>query len=102
MYKNALMAAGEELNWDDLRYFLRAAESKTLAGAARVARVEHTTIGRRLSALEQALGAPLVLRGREGLQLTQIGGQLVPLVAAVERSVIAVRDLVASARSRDG
>jgi DNA-binding transcriptional LysR family regulator len=94
------MAQVRELNWDDLRYFLLAAESKSLAGAARAARVEHTTIGRRLSALERALGAALVLRGREGLRLTQLGEQLVPLAAAVERSVNAVRDLVASERSR--
>jgi len=100
MCKNAQMASGEEFNWDDLRTFLRAAESKSLAGAARAARVEHTTIGRRLSALEQAFGAPLVLRGRDGLQLTQLGEQLVPLVTAVERAVNAVRDLVASERSR--
>lgn len=100
MCKNAQMATGEELNWDDLRYFLRAAESKSLAGAARAARVEHTTIGRRLSALERSLGAPLVLRGREGLQLTPLGEQIAPLAAAVERAVNAVRDLVASERSR--
>jgi DNA-binding transcriptional LysR family regulator len=100
MCKNAQMAQVEELNWDDLRYFLLAATAKSLAGAARAARVEHTTIGRRLSALERALGAALMLRGREGLQLTPLGEQLVPLAAAVERSVNAVRDLVASERSR--
>lgn len=100
MCKNAQMVQVEELNWDDLRYFLLAAESKSLAGAARAARVEHTTIGRRLSALERALGAALVLRGREGLRLTRLGEQLLPLAAAVERSVNAVRDLVASERSR--
>jgi len=100
MCKNAQMVQVGELNWDDLRYFLLAAESKSLAGAARAARVEHTTIGRRLSALERALGAALVLRGREGLRLTQLGEQLVPLAAAVQRSVNAVRDLVASERSR--
>jgi len=94
------MAPANELNWDDLRYFLRAAESKSLAGAARATRVEHTTIGRRLSALEHSLGAPLVLRGREGLQLTRLGEQVAPLAVAVERAVQAVRDLVASQRSR--
>lgn len=94
------MAGDEELNWDDLRYFLRAVEAKSLAGAARAARVEHTTIGRRLSALERALGAALVLRGRDGLQLTPLGEQVAPLAAAVERAVRAVRDLVASQRSR--
>ena len=41
----------------------------------------------------------LVLRGREGLKLTQLGEQVVPLAAAVERAVNAIRDLVASQRS---
>jgi len=40
MCKNAQMALIGQLNWDDLRYFLLAAESKSLAGAARAARVE--------------------------------------------------------------
>jgi DNA-binding transcriptional LysR family regulator len=75
------------LNWDDLRCFLLAARAKTLAGAARAAGVQHTTIGRRLSALERALGAPLFLRGPEGLTLTPLGEQLLPLAATTELSV---------------
>ena len=39
-----------DLNWEDLRFFLRAAQANTLAGTARIMGVEHTTIGRRLSA----------------------------------------------------
>ena len=45
------MGRADDLDWDDLRYFLRAVHSRTLAGAARDMGVEHTTIGRRLSAL---------------------------------------------------
>jgi hypothetical protein len=67
------VAAVDDFNWDDLRYFLRAAQTKTLAGAARSMGVERTTIGRRLSALERALGAALVLRGPDGLTLTPLG-----------------------------
>lgn len=89
------MAKGDELSWDDLRYFLRAAQAKTLAGAARSLGVEHTTIGRRLSALERALGVPLVMRGPEGLSLTPLGAQVEPLAEEVERAVLAIRDLVA-------
>jgi DNA-binding transcriptional LysR family regulator len=58
------MAAPEDLDWDDLRYFLGAARTQTLAGAARAMRVEHTTIDRRLSALEQALASPWFSAGR--------------------------------------
>jgi DNA-binding transcriptional LysR family regulator len=92
--------ADEELNWDDLRYFLGAVRARTLAGAARALRVEHTTIGRRLSSLERSLGAPLVLRGPGGLTLTPLGESVVPLVEKVEQAVVAVRDLVSIRRAR--
>jgi len=86
--------SADDFNWDDLRFFLRAAQMKTLAGAARAMGVEHTTIGRRLSALERELGAPLVLRGPEGLTLTPLGERIAPLVLEVERAVSAARAAV--------
>jgi DNA-binding transcriptional LysR family regulator len=92
--------ASADLNWDDLRYFLRAVEAKTLAGAARALGVEHTTIGRRLSALERAFGAALVVRGPDGLKLTPLGESLVPLVHEVERAVGAVQDRARSQKTR--
>jgi DNA-binding transcriptional LysR family regulator len=92
--------AADDFNWDDLRFFLRAAQTKTLAGAARSMGVEHTTIGRRLSALERALGAPLVLRGPDGLTLTPLGERIAPLVEEVERAVSAARAAAKSQRER--
>lgn len=94
------MTDADQLDWDDLRYFLRAAEARSLAGAARALRVEHTTIGRRLSALERALGAPLVLRRPDGLSLTALGESVLPLVEGVERAVLALREHVTSRRAR--
>jgi len=94
------VAAVDDFNWDDLRYFLRAVQAKTLAGAARSMGVEHTTIGRRLSALERALGAPLVLRGPDGLTLTPLGQRIAPLVEEVERAVCAARAAAKSERAR--
>src|SRR5262245_14168671 len=92
------MPDADDLDWDDLRYFLRAANARTLAGAARRLGVEHSTIGRRLSALERALGAPLVLRGPDGLTLTPLGEEVAPLAAEVERAVLAVCERVVSRR----
>jgi DNA-binding transcriptional LysR family regulator len=89
-----------DLSWDDLRYFLRAAEAKTLAGAARALGVEHTTIGRRLSALERALGAPLVVRGSDGIKLTPLGERLLPVVRELERGVTTVQDLARCSQTR--
>ena len=87
-------------DWDDLRSFLRAAEARSLAGAARALRVEHTTVGRRLSALERSLGAALFARGPGGLRLTPLGVKVAPAIEEVERAVRAVRDLVRAERVR--
>jgi DNA-binding transcriptional LysR family regulator len=88
------VAEREQLDWDDLRYFLAAVRARSLAGAARTLRVEHTTIGRRLSSLERSLGAPLVMRGPEGLTLTPVGEEVLPLLERVEQAVVAIGDAV--------
>jgi len=90
------VANADDLDWDDLRYFLRAASAATLAGAARRMGVEHTTIGRRLASLERGLGAALVLRSPEGLKLTPLGEKVLPLVENVERAVQQVEEAVRS------
>ncbi len=89
-----------QINWDDLRTFLRAAEAGTLAGAARATGVQHTTVGRRLTALERSLGVPLFLRGPEGLTLTPIGEEILPLARKTERDMQALHEFVSSRRNR--
>ena len=84
------------LDWDDLRYLRAALKGGSLSAAARELRVEHTTIGRRLAALERAFGAPLVLRGPSGLAPTRLAGKLMPLLDDVARSVAAAEKLVAT------
>lgn len=94
------MASGSDLDWNDLRYFLSAAQHGSLAAAARAMGATHTTIGRRLSALERALGAPLVVRGPEGLRLTLIGEKLLPLAAELAEGVERARAVVAAEKAR--
>lgn len=91
------MAAIGKLDWNDLRYLLAAAQAGTLAGAARSLGVKHSTVGRRLTALERALGAAVVMRSERGLLLTPLGHTLVPYAQAVER---AVADLQSQAAAR--
>ena len=90
----------DDIDWNDLRYFLIAMRSKTLAGAARALGVEHSTISRRLSALERALGVPLVIRRPDGLQPTQLGEKLLPLAEDAERGVLAIQAIAAAERGR--
>ena len=85
------MPNGSNLDWNDLRHFLAAARARTLAGAARGLGVKHSTVARRLSALEHALGGALFVRRPEGLLITPLGEKLVRLAADIERSVTSLQ-----------
>lgn len=78
-------------DWNDLRLFLAAARAPSLASAARSARVDTSTISRRLAALEQKAGRTLLRRGRgpDQARLTAAGEELAQLAGAVEQAVLA-------------
>ena len=64
------------LDWNDLRYALAIGHGGTLTAAAQRLGVNHTTVLRRLEALEKRLGARLFDRHRNGYSATE-AGQLV-------------------------
>ena len=68
-----MTAALRNLDWDDLRVFLEAARARSVSRAARVLNVDHSTVSRRLSRLEYAVGGALFERARDGLKLTDTG-----------------------------
>ena len=57
-------------------------------------------LGRRLSALERALGAPLVIRGPEGIHLRPLGESLVPRVQEMGRVAIDIRGRATQRQAR--
>ncbi|MEP3441128.1 MAG: LysR family transcriptional regulator [Sulfitobacter sp.] len=61
------------LDWGDIRVFLIAVRYQRVSGAAKELRLSHSTVSRRLSRLEQVLGAALFERNRDGLILTTFG-----------------------------
>jgi DNA-binding transcriptional LysR family regulator len=75
------------LCWDDVRYALAIARGKSLAAASKALGVSAPTVGRRLDALEAALGARLFLRRKSGFVATDAGDSFVALAEGVERSV---------------
>jgi DNA-binding transcriptional LysR family regulator len=89
-----------EPDWNDLRYFLAAARAGTLSGAARALGVRHTTISRRLTALEGTLGVSLVVRRPHGIEITPLGQKLLPLGDDVERAMQALTAFVRSGKNR--
>ncbi|SFE26783.1 LysR family transcriptional regulator [Paracidovorax konjaci] len=78
------------MDWDNLRYFLELARTGTLAAAARRAGVEHTTVARRIQALEKQMGESLFAREAGGHRLTEAGRHLLPAVEAMETAVLGV------------
>lgn len=88
------------MDWNDLRHFLAIARAGTLAGAARELGVEHTTVGRRLAALESALGVRLFTRGPTGLALTESGADILRSVEAIAEHVAGIERRVAGVDAR--
>ncbi len=61
------------LDWDNLRHALAVGSAGSIAGAARALGVNHTTVLRRLEALEAQFGTRLFDRQRSGYQPTEAG-----------------------------
>jgi DNA-binding transcriptional LysR family regulator len=76
------------MNWDDFRYFLAVARNGRLTEAGKHLGVDHATVGRRVKALEIALGANLFDRSPQGYRLTDAGQQLLNSAESMETSVI--------------
>jgi DNA-binding transcriptional LysR family regulator len=91
---------GMELRWDDVRVFLAVHRQGTLAGAARALKIDQTTVGRRLAALEEALQARLFDRTPDGLRLTPAGDGILAPAEQVEASVLQLERTASGADAR--
>lgn len=80
------------LVWDDLRIFLAVARLGNLSRAGRQLGIDHSTVGRRISALEYSLGTPVFERDRSGYRLNARGRDMLTHVEAIEASVLMLDD----------
>lgn len=71
-------------DWDSIRFFLAIQRAGSLSGAASALGVTQPTCGRRLSALEAALGTQLFSRAPDGLRVTVEGAALVTAAIQME------------------
>jgi DNA-binding transcriptional LysR family regulator len=78
------------MEWSDVRIFLAIARNGTLGGAARSLRTSHPTVGRRLRALEEAIGHTLFQRTADGLVLTDEGHGIIALAEQMEEGALAM------------
>lgn len=84
------------INWDDLRFFAELARRGSLSETARRLGTDHSTVARRIAALEQALDLRLFDRLPRGYGLTAEGEQLLERAGAVEEAIFAVQRLAGS------
>ena len=67
---------GAEMDWEDIKTLRAVVEHKTVRAAGQALGVHHTTVGRRIEALENGLGTNLFSRTPDGLLLTSAGEKL--------------------------
>jgi DNA-binding transcriptional LysR family regulator len=79
------------MEWSDLRVFLAIAREGTLGAAARKIGQTQPTMGRRLRALEQALGQTLFQRTADGFVLTDEGSAALAHAERIEEEALALQ-----------
>ncbi|RSC29474.1 LysR family transcriptional regulator [Pseudomonas parafulva] len=80
----------QTLCWDDLRIVKAIADHGNLVAAATALQVNHSTVSRRLTALETCLGVCLFDRRRSGYVATDAGSELVALAGRLELEILSV------------
>jgi DNA-binding transcriptional LysR family regulator len=81
---------GLGLDWDDLRFFAELARTGSLSAAARRLKVDHSTVARRVSGLEESLGVRLFDRLPRGWALTHDGEEMAERVERLESEIFAL------------
>jgi DNA-binding transcriptional LysR family regulator len=82
--------AARTLAWDDFRLIDAVAATRNLPAAAARLGIDHSTVFRRLKAVEALLGTPLFERHRSGYALTPAGEEMAALAARVDEDITAV------------
>ena len=76
------------MDWNNLRVFLAVARAGQFLSAARHLKLDHATVGRRITALERSLHARLLDRRTTGVLLTEAGQRLLAAAERIETEVL--------------
>lgn len=79
------------MNWDDARLFLAVARTGQILAASRRLGVNHATLSRRVSALEEALKTRLLIRRTNGCDLTAEGEAFLRAAERMETEMLAMQ-----------
>ena len=83
------------MNWDDVRVFLSVARTGQILAAARRLGLNHATVARRLTSLEDDLSVKLFERSTSGCLLTDKGNRFLPRAEAIEAEMLAAEAEIA-------
>lgn len=85
----------DSFDWDLLRSFLVVARTGRLTAAARAMKLDHSTLSRRMYALEKDLGVTLFDRRLSGYPLTTQGERLLARAEEIESGMIGIQSAIA-------
>jgi DNA-binding transcriptional LysR family regulator len=85
------------MNWDDVRIFLAVARSGQILGAAKRLGLNHATVARRLTALENDLNTKLLTRRTNGCELTHAGEEFLLSGERMEAEMLSARSSLGDA-----
>src|SRR5258706_2545602 len=81
---------GQPFDWDLIRSFLAVARAGKLTAGAKQLRIDHSTLSRRITALEESLDVKLFDHSVSGYSLTPQGEQLLVRAEAIESSIFSL------------
>jgi DNA-binding transcriptional LysR family regulator len=90
------------MDWDDLRIFLAVARSESLSGAGKRLKIDAATVGRRITRLEEAMGARLFAKSPQGYALTEEGTRLLPHAERAETALEGAREALSGPEGLSG
>lgn len=91
----------QDYNWNDLKFVLALQRAGTLAAAARILKVNETTVARRLSALERSFQMCLFIRNAAGrYEATEVGLAVIAKAESVERENASLAEAVGRFNNR--
>lgn len=90
------------MNWDDVRIFLAVARSGQILGAAKSLNLNHATVARRLTALEDALGSKLFTRKTNGSELSGAGERFLVHAERMESAMLAASESAGADSTLEG
>lgn len=79
------------MNWDDIRIFLAVARAGQILGASRRLGINHATVSRRITSLEEDMKIRLFHRTTTGTELTPAGEHFLLIAERMEMDLISAR-----------